>query len=283
MANAHYGGTRAYSNTVEVSCCTKYFLFTFNILFWLLGVALVIIGIWAWTEKGFFDDVRKLTEIPFDPVLLLLSIGVVMFILSFSGCIGALRENICLLKFFSVILGIIFFGELVSGILAFVYKDWFNQRFDSFITTTINQYRDDPDLQNLIDFSQEQLECCGGTQGPSDWENNIYFNCTSIILVNGIKYQPAESCGVPFSCCANQALDDSVIDTQCGYGVRTSPETDWGEKIWTAGCIEKFEQFLRQRVYLVAGIFIGVALLQIVPICFAQNMISDIETIKAAW
>ena len=67
------------------------------------------------------------------------------------------------------------------------------------------------------------MECCGGTQGPSDWENNIYFNCTSIILVNGIKYQPAESCGVPFSCCANQALDDSVIDTQCGYGVRTSP------------------------------------------------------------
>lgn len=278
-----------YRTTVEVSCCTKYFLFTFNILFWLLGVALVTIGIWAWTEKGFFDDVAKLTDIPLDPVILILSIGIVMFLLSFSGCLGALRENICLLKFFSVILGIIFFAELVAGILAFVYKDWFNQRFDQFISTTINKYRDDPDLQNLIDFSQQYLECCGGTNGPSDWENNIYFNCTSVILVNEIQYKPAESCGVPFSCCAlgdmfGNGVQDTVIDTQCGYGVRNDKaETDWGEVIWTSGCIEKFEEFLRQEVYLVAGLFIGVALLQIVPICFAQNMISDIETIKAAW
>lgn len=280
-----------YRQTVQVSCCTKYFLFTFNILFWMLGVALVTIGIWAWTEKGFFDDVAKLTDIPLDPVILILSVGVIMFLLSFSGCLGALRENICLLKFFSVILGIIFFAELVAGILAFVYKDWFNNQFDQFMTTTINKYRDDPDLQNLIDFSQQYLECCGGTMGPQDWENNIYFNCSSQIMVNGIQYKPAESCGVPFSCCAlgDMFSDDksvnykSVIDTQCGYGVRQTTEVDWGDVIWTSGCIEKFEEFLRKEVYLVAGIFIGVALLQIVPICFAQNMISDIETIKAAW
>ena len=58
-------------------------------------------GIWAWTEKGFFDDVAELTSIPLDPVVVILSIGFVMFILSFSGCLGALRENICLLKFVS--------------------------------------------------------------------------------------------------------------------------------------------------------------------------------------
>ena len=64
--------------------------------------------------------------------------------------------------------------------------------------------------------------------GPQDWENNIYFNCSSQIMVNGIQYKPAESCGVPFSCCAlgDMFSDEksvnykSVIDTQCGYGVR---------------------------------------------------------------
>ena len=40
-------------------------------------------------------------------------------------------------------------------------------------------------------------------------------------------------------------------------------QSDWGEIIWTSGCIEKFEEFLRQEVYLVAGLFIGVALLQV--------------------
>ena len=109
--------------------------------------------------------------------------------------------------------------------------------------TTIAKYRDDPDLQNLIDFSQQfvsfehsflaefwaklyglsefQLECCGGTNGPQDWENNVYFNCTSEIIVNEIKYRPAESCGVPFSCCAYPQGEDTVVDTQCGYGIRT--------------------------------------------------------------
>ena len=67
----------------------------------LLGLGLLTCGIWAWTEKGFFDDIADQTEIPLDPVVLIISIGFVMFILSFAGCLGSLRENICLLKFVS--------------------------------------------------------------------------------------------------------------------------------------------------------------------------------------
>jgi len=282
---SHNGAVQVYrGRTVEVSTCTKYFLFGFNTLFWLVGLALLVIGFWAWTEKGFFDNISEVSDIPFDPVVLIISIGIIMFTLSFTGCLGSLRENICLLKFFSTILGMIFFGELVCAILTFVYKDWFNQKFNDFMETTIIKYRDDPDLQNIIDFGQRKLQCCGGVQGAQDWESNIYFNCSSSIELNGIDYRPVESCGVPFSCCAHGDINyDEITNTQCGYGVRSKKEADWGEDIWTDGCIEKFEQFLRREVYLVAGLFIGVALLQIVPICFAQNMISDIETIKASW
>lgn len=110
-----------------------------------------------------------------------------MFILGFAGCIGALRENSFLLKFvrglivwefqtclfwvalefhtavtvltfqFSVFLGIIFFLELTAGVLAFVFKDWIKDQLNFFINNNIRAYRDDIDLQNLIDFTQEYV------------------------------------------------------------------------------------------------------------------------------
>nr|CAB3267306.1 tetraspanin-5-like [Phallusia mammillata] len=268
----------------EVGCCTKYFLFSFNVLFWIIGLTLLGAGIWAWSEKGFFDNLSIISSLPIDPVLIIIIIALVMFILSFSGCIGSLRENIVLLKFFSVCLGVIFFAELVSGILGFVYKDWFHQQFATFVNKTIKGYRDDPDLQNIIDFSQEYLLCCGGDSGVSDWDNNVYFNCTSSIEVNGIPFKPVESCGVPFSCCIKQSMTD-VVNTQCGYGAR-KPGVTAAEQvkiIHTSGCISSFEDWLKTNLYMVAGIFIGVALIQIIPICFAQNLISDIEAVKAGW
>ncbi|KAG7274514.1 hypothetical protein CRUP_025707 [Coryphaenoides rupestris] len=167
-----------------------------------------------------------------------------MFILGFAGCIGALRENSFLLKFFSVFLGIIFFLELTAGVLAFVFKDWIKDQLNFFINNNIRAYRDDIDLQNLIDFTQEYWECCGAF-AADDWDLNVYFNCTDL--------NPSrEKCG------------EDVINTQCGYDIRA----------------KTFEKWLQDNLTVVAGIFIGIALLQIFGICLAQNLVSDIEAIR---
>ncbi|KAE8630788.1 hypothetical protein XENTR_v10000960 [Xenopus tropicalis] len=160
----------------------------------LLGITFLGVGLWAWSEKGVLSNISSITDLGgFDPVWLFLVVGGVMFILGFAGCIGALRENTFLLKFFSVFLGIIFFLELTAGVLAFVFKDWIKDQLQFFINNNIRAYRDDIDLQNLIDFTQEYWQCCGAF-GADDWNLNIYFNCTD---ANASR----ERCGVPFSCC----------------------------------------------------------------------------------
>ncbi|XP_077598626.1 tetraspanin-5-like isoform X2 [Stigmatopora nigra] len=299
MSGNHYKGH-------EVSCCIKYFIFGFNILFWLLGMALVGVGLWAWSEKGVLSNISSITDLGgLDPVWLFMVVGGVMFILGFAGCIGALRENTFLLKFFSVFLGIIFFLELTAGILAFVFKDWIKDQLNLFINNNIRAYRDDIDLQNLIDFTQEYWECCGAF-GADDWNLNIYFNCTD-------GNRSREKCGVPYSCCTKDpavrlgradlrwillvaffflllllpffliCLQEDVINTQCGYDVRAKRDSEQKDYINVKGCVPQFERWLQNNLTLVAGMFIGVALLQIFGICLAQNLVSDIEAVRTSW
>lgn len=48
----------------------------------------------------------------------------------------------------------------------------------------------------LLNF---QLQCCG-IESPDDWDQNVYFNCSSKSVGS------REACGVPFSCCKNKVL-----------------------------------------------------------------------------
>uniref|UniRef100_A0A3Q2HJJ1 Eukaryotic translation initiation factor 4E family member 1B n=1 Tax=Equus caballus TaxID=9796 RepID=A0A3Q2HJJ1_HORSE len=241
----------------EVGCCGKYFLFGFNIVFWVLGALFLAIGLWAWGEKGVLSNLSALTDLGgLDPVWLFVVVGGIMSVLGFAGCIGALRENTFLLKFFSVFLGLIFFLELATGILAFVFKDWIRDQLNLFINNNVKAYRDDIDLQNLIDFAQEYWSCCGA-RGPNDWNLNIYFNCTDL--------NPSrERCGVPFSCCVRDPAED-VLNTQCGYDVRLKLELEQQGSIHTKGCVGQFEKWLQDNLIVVAGVFVGIALLQVLP------------------
>jgi len=269
-------------SVAEVDTCKKYFLFLFNVLFWLVAVSLLGAGVWAWMEKGFFDKLASATSVPFDPVLVVVIIASLMFIISFSGCVGSLRESIPLLKFFSAFLCIIFFLEIAAGALGFFCKDWLKNQFTNFVDLTIKDYREDPDLQNIIDFSQEWLQCCGGSS-PDDWDQNMYFNCQGKVYVNEIPFQPVESCGVPYSCCINDVSTDDVINTQCGYDARKkqSDQINFDDGgIYRMGCVVKFEEWLKVNLYTVAGVLVGVAVMQIVPICFAQDIIASVELIN---
>ncbi|XP_014139263.1 tetraspanin-5 isoform X2 [Falco cherrug] len=121
---------------------------------------------------------------------------------------------------------------------------------------------------------QGKWQCCGAF-GADDWNLNIYFNCTD-------SNASRERCGVPFSCCTKDPAED-VINTQCGYDARQKPEVDQQIVIYTKGCVPQFEKWLQDNLTIVAGIFIGIALLQIFGICLAQNLVSDIEAVRASW
>ncbi|CAO2603011.1 Tspan33 [Lemmus lemmus] len=177
-----------------------------------------------------------------------------MFLLTFCGCIGSLRENICLLQTFSLCLTIVFLLQLAAGILGFVFSDKARGKVSELINNAIVHYRDDLDLQNLIDFGQKKFSCCGGIS-YRDWSQNMYFNCSE-------DNPSRERCSVPYSCCL-PTPNQAVINTMCGQGMQALDYLEASKVIYTNGCIDKLVNWIHSNLFLLGGVALGLAIPQV--------------------
>ncbi|XP_029180804.2 tetraspanin-33-like [Acropora muricata] len=243
-------------------CVVKYFLFSTNTLLWIISTIFIGVGSWAYDDKRKYSDLDSLA---FDPSVLIIIVGCLMFVITFCGCVGALRENKILLKVFVGTLTIIFILELVTGFVAFFFVDKTQSKVKDATHNVIIRYRDDPDLQNAIDKIQQGLKCCGG-YSYHDWEHNEHFNCSA---------KTVQACGVPFSCCRKDQ-----INTHCGFSVRKEKlETEASSVIYTQGCIDSLTFWINDHLHIVGGLAFGFALIQLLGILGAFNMIRDIDFI----
>ncbi|KAH8342774.1 hypothetical protein KR084_012817 [Drosophila pseudotakahashii] len=302
--------------TSEISCCLKYLLFASNVILWLSALVVLSVGIWAWSEKDMFRNITRLHFIALDPAFVLIILGGVTFLLGFMGSVGALRENTCLLAAYAIFLSVLLFAEIGFCAVAFVLKDkgWIKDQATEGLKAFIRHYREDADQQNLIDWIQEDwLQCCG-IDGPKDWDSNNYFNCSSIAIGS------REACGVPFSCCRRRP-HELIKNKQCGYDVRKEgypvdrnihergclrAGEDWLEAhlisvaiccvallvlqgmelskiIYEKGCVQAGEEWMEHNLIIISTAVIVVMFLQILGICFAQNLRADIYTQKSKW
>ncbi|XP_071386750.1 tetraspanin-33 [Centroberyx affinis] len=248
-----------------VSPIVKYLLFIFNLIFWLIALVMVSIGVYARMTK---HAEAALACLSVDPAMLLMIVGVLMFLLTFCGCVGSLRENICLLQTFCICLTVIFILQLTAGILGFVFSDKARDKVSEIINNAIVHYRDDIDLQNLIDFGQKEFNCCGGVT-YTDWSHNMYFNCTP-------DNPSRERCSVPFSCCLIPK-DEAVINTMCGQSMQEKEYLKAGAFIHTNGCIDKLVNWIHSNLFLLGGIALGLAIPQLVGILLSQILINQIK------
>lgn len=269
-----------------MSSCVKYLMFFFNFLFWILGGLLVGVGLYAFVDKWVSSGGRVTVENAFDVLLnialVMIIVGSVVFVVSFAGCIGALRENTCLLKFYSLCLLIFFLCEMGVAVVGFVFPHKAQGYVEEVLTeSVIEKYRDDTDLQNLIDFVQQEFQCCGlSSKGYLDWSDNEYFNCTEDPSAN----PSVERCGVPFSCCINSTLhSSSLVNIMCGYGVQDKPLTEIARRVWTTGCVSAIMGWAERNLYVVAGAALGVALAQLLVIYLGRTLEGQIEMQRAQW
>lgn len=255
------------SHAEDPSRIIKYIIFFVNVLFWFLSILVLGIGIFVMVEKR--EVYSKLTDLYYDPAILFVVFGGLMFIITFTGCIGALRENTCLLAFYAGIITVLLIMEVVCGIVGFINSDKLEEKVDEKLQNAILFYRDPnkPDLHFLIDSAQTELGCCG-SRSYTDWQANIYFNCTAPSL---------SACGVPFSCCKTE---DQQTNRQCGYGVNELSPTKRQDLIHMEGCLNVSVKWFKDNLALIGGLSFGVVSLQLVTVCLAAMFRRQILDVK---
>uniref|UniRef100_A0A8C7XRZ8 Tetraspanin 33b n=1 Tax=Oryzias sinensis TaxID=183150 RepID=A0A8C7XRZ8_9TELE len=194
-----------------------------------------------------------------DPAVILIVVGVVMFFITFCGCIGALRENIRLLKTFSFSLTLVFLIHLAVAILGFFYSDQagrmsiMDQNHLSKYTSVRPSVRLSVCLCPCPSFVI-QFKCCGWNS-YTDWSWNLYFNCTR-------ENPSTERCAVPYSCCT-PVPGETVINTMCGFGVQTQKYLDANKSIYPVGCADRAVMWIETHLLLVGALTLGLALPQV--------------------
>lgn len=148
--------------------CIKYLLFVFNLIFCLIGLAILAIGIWLYvkpaTDYGLADDIQSMRYAG----IFLLVIGAIITILGFLGCCGAIFENRCLLVLFFILLLIVFLILLAAGIVLLFLRQPVTAAFEENFTLHVNNQNFSAS-KNYTDFYQTLWNCCGAKMAEEDY------------------------------------------------------------------------------------------------------------------
>ncbi|ELK18544.1 Leukocyte antigen CD37 [Pteropus alecto] len=256
--------------SAQDSCLSliKYFLFVFNLFFFVLGSLIFCFGIWILMDKTSFVSFVGLSFMPLQIWSKALAVsGILTMGLALLGCVGALKELRCLLGLYFGILLLLFVTQITLGILISTQRIRLERRVKDIVQETIQNYRANPEqtaAEESWDYVQFQLRCCGWNS-PEDW-----------VRVPSLSSNESETYRVPCSCYNSSATNDSSIFdkislpqfSRLGPVARPRHNTDIcavpaSSYTYREGCARNLQNWLHNNFISIVGICLGVGLLEV--------------------
>lgn len=261
----------------------KLILFGVNIAVWVCGGVIMGVGIalavdeeaWAWFENisgGMNDDLFAAA------VYMMISIGVLLFLVGFLGCCGVCKGNACMLQTYIIIVSIILVLELIGGILAIVFKDSLEEDVQVGMYDDIqNKYNGTNDTSSSVSLSwnnmQTSLKCCGAYNW-TDYNNSNWAQgtidpvpitcCRSTTKISGTEYYTIS------------VAKKTECMTQAG-GDPNNPPVD-GSELFGQGCYDGLWDWIQKQSNIIIGILIGLGCVQLfglIGVCCVKNGLED--------
>uniref|UniRef100_A0A8D1FJU8 CD82 antigen n=1 Tax=Sus scrofa TaxID=9823 RepID=A0A8D1FJU8_PIG len=236
---------------------TKYFLFLFNLLFFVLGAVILGFGVWILADRSSFISVLQTSSTSLKVgAYIFISIGAFTMLMGFLGCIGAVNEVRCLLGLYFAFLVLILIAQVAAGVLFYFNMGKLKQEMGSIVTELIQKYEEgrQDSLQEAWDYVQAQVQCCGWVSFYNWTENPRLMNHTNTTY--------------PCSC-ETRSRNDSSLPLEKGFchalnGTQGGNNPDaW--PVYHEGCMEKVQAWLQENLGIILGVCVGVAVIELCP------------------
>ena len=223
----------------------KYLLFIFNFIFAVCGIGILAIGVIIHLQ---LSNLTKTVEMNvMFPSIVLIVIGSIIFVISFFGCCGAIRESHCMTITFASILLFILIIQVAVAVYAFVvFKNEDNQiSIKSTYSEIFKGYPRHGEEAEIVNIIQSSLKCCG--VNSADDFSETHGNFTGEI---------------PWSCCGKAEREQFCSKSE----VKNVP-----------GCADKIAEALKTAGTVLGSVAIGIAGIELVGIIFALCLANSIR------
>lgn len=253
----------------------KVFLILINIIFFLLGLGLLIVGaLMKANVKIVTDEVKpalntvtvssyKLGDLADNLSVVFIVIGVFIFIVAGLGLFGACCQNRCMLVTYAILVLILFIAKIAAIALWFTMQGEVEDKVKSEMLTSLQTYFTDDSVDTGSEVSKSwnymfmTLDCCAinkVTSGTNDFDESPWCKDTG----KSCKDTLAE---VPRTCCVN--VDAST------YTAATAPCTTGVSGYNTMGCYDALKAEIDSYSTPVIGVGITILVIELLAVIFA--------------
>ncbi|NXK31602.1 CD82 protein, partial [Piprites chloris] len=244
-------------------------MYVLFLLFQILGAVILGFGIWILADKTSFIAVLQMSSPSLKTgAYILIGVGALTMLMGFLGCLGAVNEIRCLLGLYFTCLMIILITQVAAGLVIYFQKETLKEELSHIVEDLIENYNplneDKKNLQEVWDYVQIQITCCGWT-GAKDWEDN------EIIINKSMTEYPCS--------CSNRTEDlaegrgfcrlDDAVNGTAAY-------TDW--PVHGQGCMDGVEQWLKDNLGVILGVCTGVAVIELLGMILSISLCKNIHS-----
>ncbi|KAM7300900.1 tetraspanin-6 [Ixodes scapularis] len=224
----------------------KLLLMTFNVIFGVMGMVLLILGVWM--NASLYHFLRLSADYNQHMPLVFIVTGIVVVVVSILACIGTAKGQSAILYIFGVVLILVFLAELTAGIVGYVYIRQVKEGIGRGMNSSMVHYGAGGMSDETVDFVQNNLGCCG-LMSAEDWLATEYYK--------GSQHFPKSCCSAPNVACTAENLT-----------------------LRAEGCYSKVMRFLDTNLSAIAGGAVGFAFFQLFGVALSFCLASNINKAK---